>query len=601
MTCPACHRAVAGEAKRCPHCGTTLSIAGTDAKRQGSALLGPQSHAWESGREEPALVDQEHALRRLKAAWRGARAGRGQFVSLVGEVGSGRSRLIRELGRAIDDEAPDARWLVGQANSYATYVPYHLLAGLLAPWVPDGGSASAAVRAALALETMAAGPTGDGATDPATVRGLARQLRDPRAAGRIDPAELAAALAAPLRPGDGPLIVVLEDLEWVDAPSRAVLDALLPALLVGPTLVLCTHHADWSHEWSDVSRHYHVILGPLGQAESRRLVETAAAWAGAGALPEETIEALVRAGAGSPLYLEQATLALCERWSDQADHADHAAGTPPAIPATLQEAILARIAALPRPARDVLVAAATIGQRFGYAAVAAVTGEHPGLDAGLGELLRRRWVERWREGHDILYCFIHVHLQEVAYGSLEPAERRTLEARVADWLLRAAAVESAGTPGTLEELATLPTTASPTPPPEPAGQVGAVSTAPDRDAAAEHEVEQLELTVRRPGDTLDPPGRVPVSPSPDDAPRPWPTPMAPQERNAVLARIVLGDLPPDHRASVVLCLQHGYSYSEAGEALGLPRDEVRAHLYEARQLFRRLVEATAPGGDSTPA
>ncbi|CAA9590736.1 MAG: hypothetical protein AVDCRST_MAG18-5153 [uncultured Thermomicrobiales bacterium] len=60
----------------------------------------------------------------------------------------------------------------------------------------------------------------------------------------------------------------------------------------------------------------------------------------------------------------------------------------------------------------------------------------------------------------------------------------------------------------------------------------------------------------------------------------------------MLARIVLADLPADRRASLVLCLEHGYSYAEAGEMLGLSRETVRGHLYEARKMFKRLHNAS---------
>lgn len=69
-------------------------------------------------------------------------------------------------------------------------------------------------------------------------------------------------------------------------------------------------------------------------------------------------------------------------------------------------------------------------------------------------------------------------------------------------------------------------------------------------------------------------------------------------RSAVLARTVLDSLPPERRASVVLCLQQGYSYADAEEILGLSPREVRTQLYEARLLFRQLSEARATAGDA---
>jgi DNA-directed RNA polymerase specialized sigma24 family protein len=62
-------------------------------------------------------------------------------------------------------------------------------------------------------------------------------------------------------------------------------------------------------------------------------------------------------------------------------------------------------------------------------------------------------------------------------------------------------------------------------------------------------------------------------------------------RDETLARIVLADLPAEQRASLVLCLEHHYTYAQAGEMLGLSREAVRDHLHGARRLFKRLADA----------
>ena len=263
----------------------------------------------------------------------------------------------------------------------------------------------------------------------------------------------------------------------------------------------------------------------------------------------QTIEALVARGNGNPLFLEQATLAVREQPLEVRERS----ATPP-VPATLEEAIRARIGALPIEAREVLLAAAVIGQRFTYDAVAAVTGQHAELDAALQELAGRRLVQRWREYPEVTYRFAHGLIQEVAYGSLPHPEQQVLEARVADWLLSDAALGGADSAQFIGDL------------------------------------DRLTGSARRDAPT----GAGDLAPAPgatDEPATAWPRAMQQGRRNALLARLVLSELSAARRASVVLCLQHGYTYSTAGEALGLSREEVQSHLYEARQLFRRLYEA----------
>lgn len=563
MICPNCHNSIALGEVRCPHCGGDLPFAARVALRRGSAPVRSHSGPGEGtaptdGYREAPLVDQDHVLRRLKAAWRAAQEGRGQLVSLIGELGCGRSRLIRELGHTIDEGAPGALWLVGQAHSYATYLAYGLLTEVLAPWATDGASRDIPTRLASALAALALDAEG---AEREALGGVAAQIRAAANLGTVEPQALAGALGGVVQgAADGqPLVVVLEDLEWSDAASLGVLDLLLAPLLEGPTLVLCTHHADWSHEWPDVARHHQLILGPLPRSESRQLIEILA---GDVPLSEPAIETLVVNGGGNPLLLEQATYAVREQGPVQG------LGIVPAIPTTLQEAILARLEVLSGDARDVLVAAATIGQQFAYDAVSAVAGQPAGLDGALRELVRRRLVQRWSAETEVVYRFTHGLIQEVAYSSLRYPERQVLEARVADWLLSESALQGTGAARVIEELTAL----------APASR-GRGTLAPVPVAAVDDLV--VGVAVKR----SEPPA--------------WPLAMQQGRRNAVLARIVLGDLTPDRRASVVLCLQHGYSYADAGELLGLPREEVRAHLYEARQIFQRLYDSSDAVRDVT--
>ncbi len=540
MNCPHCARIVAKDLARCPYCGTNLRA----AYPGGSAILRPQSELLDGYRETP-LADHEHALRRLRAAWRNAHVGYGQLVSLVGENGSGRSRLIREVGTTIDEEAPQARWLVGQAFSHATYLSFHLLVDLLAPWVREVAGTDTLSQLATVLESFAeTAPT----TERWSLLAFAREARDPESRGGPPIIPLAEALALALwRIAEGaPLVMVLEDLEWADAASLAVLDVLLPKLAHGPALILCTHHGDWSHEWPDIPRHAQLFLGPLSHSESLRMIASIAVER---PLAPATAEVLAFAAEGNPLLLEQGTLAQLERDAPVAQAT---------VPATLTDAVLARIAALPPTAREVLFAAAAIGPRFTYRAVAMVTEavlpDRWAIDTALRELARRRLIVRWRGGPEVTYRFAHSLIQEIAYGALPVERRALLEARVADWVLSENALRGRAIARIVEDL---DQRALQTPAGERAGD-RVLGNAPKGGAA-----------------------------------QPAPTSIDLRRRGKVLARIVLADRSADQRASLAFCLQHGYSYAEAAELLGLDPAEVRDHLYNARKLFKRLSEASA--------
>ena len=537
MNCPHCARTVAHDLARCPYCSANLRA----IRPSGSAILRPQDNLADGYRETP-LIDHDHALRRLRAAWRGSHVGYGQFFSLVGENGTGRSRLIRELGATIDEEAPQALWLVGQAHSAATYRSFALLVDLLAPWAGDSPEQDSLARLATALEHFAEEAT---TTDRWSLLALAREARNPETRGNLPIAPLAEALVRALwrLAGDAPLILILEDLEWADAATLTVLDLLLPRLVQGHALITCTHHSDWSHEWPEVARHAHFYLGSLPHLESLQLIEAIDT---AHQLPSTTVEALAFAAGGNPLLLEQATLATLERGPNDA-HAP--------VPATLADAVQARIASLSATARHVLLAAAALGPRFAYRAIAMVTEadlpDRRTIDAALRELTGRRLIIRWSGGPEVRYRFAHALIHEIIFAALDAGQRGTLDARVADWLLSESALNGSAVTQLVEDL----------------GQRAAQSGADDTDRLVESE--SRNLTAR-------------AAPKPLDLHR----------RADVLARIVLADLSSDQRASLAFCLQHGYSYAEAGELLGIGAAEVREHLYTTRKLFKRLYEAS---------
>ncbi len=506
-----------------------------------SAILRPEPI--NGANPELAFVDHAHTMRRLRSIWRSAQAGEGYLVSLVGENGSGRSRLIRELSTTIDAEDDSTCWLLAQAYSYATYQPLSLLADLFVPWCGEDRSISVTGRLATALAVLA---DSGSLQDRWTCLSLARDIRDARSREELLGLPLAEVFADALARvlSDRPVVIVLEDLEWIDAASLAVLDGLVARLSTSKALILNTHHADWSHDWPNIARHAQLYLGTLSRTESLQLIDQVANQRD---LNDAVRDALAVEINGNPLLLKHATLAVIE-----ANVTD-----PAAVPKTLLAALRMRIEALSPAVRQVLFVAAVLGQRFAYRAIARVTEalleQRDTLDLALQELSTRRFVVRWSGGPEVTYRFTHALVQEVAFSLIAASERKALEARVAEWTLLEGANPANGVTRVLDELDQL------------------VAQAPF-------------YLPEQPSDQQDNLHATPTNI--------FPLPRDEKARAEVLARIVLADLLPEQRATLVLCLEHGYTYAEAGELLGVSRETVRDQIYKARKLFKRIQEAS---------
>jgi len=382
------------------------------------------------GRQAP-LIGRERELAVLREAWEGCCRGRGQIVSVVGEAGSGKSRLLYELRQ--EPGTGEARWLAAACPSSYRPGPYELVAGLL--------------RGLLGLAPSLGGPEAYSHLAAA----LGRALGEDRAwLGRAeDVAILAEILAAPV-PGEfprsqveprarqrrivdllgrllaraarQPLVVMLDDLHWADDASLDVLDQLAGGLERLPVLLIALFRSEtsWQPPWWNRQNHRFLRLAGLGEDESASVL---AALFAPEAVPPELAQAILDRAGGNPFFLRE--LALTARESADAVEAGRAAA-PARLPGTVQRLILSRMDALPQSARRVLALAAVAGDAVDaevLAAALAETGERAVLDEGLAPLEAREFLHhRWGESS---YRFNHTLLREVAYDSIPAdAQRR---------------------------------------------------------------------------------------------------------------------------------------------------------------------------------
>jgi class 3 adenylate cyclase/tetratricopeptide (TPR) repeat protein len=408
-------------------------------------VTGPRSRSGIDVRREFAspFVGREVELGMLKGLFEKACVEREpQSVLLTGEAGIGKSRLVLELARHLDDE-PDqlVTWRQGRALPHGDKATFWSLAEIVR-------------QHAGVLEN----------DDPPTVeRKLSRTVTDVEdAAWILQRVRPLLGLESPSAPagenfaawrrfletmvGQGPAVVVFDDMHWAQPGELAFLDDLLTHLSDVPILLLVVARPELRDEHPDVAAGgpwVHLELHPLSAYETRRFVGFLA-----GAAATEIEPAVAERCGGNPFFTEELVRLLRERSSlpgDAEAWRQEAAAT--ALPSSLAALVAARLDALDPDLKDLLSDASVVGKTFWPGALAAAGGtDQAAVDRRLRELARREFilpVPASSLAGEAEYAFWHGLTREVAYAALPRGVRATKHAAVAQWIeggeLRAAA------------------------------------------------------------------------------------------------------------------------------------------------------------------
>jgi ABC-type transport system substrate-binding protein len=238
--------------------------------------------------------------------------------------------------------------------------------------------------------------------------------------------------------GEGPLCLVLDDLQWSDEATLSLLDELLPSAEQAAVVFVLIHRSDPDHSaWQLIDRARRrfrrffcdLELEPLPDDDAHALAEAEAGEK----LQDQLARLLAERAGGNPYFVGEAIRDLRERGALAREN-DHVVlvGEAP-IPAAIQEALQARLGRLDADARELLTTAAVIGRSFSLPLLERLL---PGtrLRPILSELQWLRLVVEERAGAAPEYRFRHGLVQEVAYGSLREARRRELHLRVGEAL-----------------------------------------------------------------------------------------------------------------------------------------------------------------------
>jgi predicted ATPase len=216
----------------------------------------------------------------------------------------------------------------------------------------------------------------------------------------------------------------VENLHWIDATSEEFLASLVGSLGGASIVLVATYRSGYRPAWLDKSYTTQLALPRLDPQESLAVVQSVPQMA---RIPIAVQQAMVQTAGGNPFFLEELTWALVEQSGD---------ASPPAVPATVQAVLAARIDRLAPAAKRLLQTAAVIGQAVPLGLLAALADDANDAEVlqSLEQLQRAEFLYETQVGAEQVYTFKHVLTQEVAYGSLLLARRQTLHARVAQVL-----------------------------------------------------------------------------------------------------------------------------------------------------------------------
>jgi class 3 adenylate cyclase/tetratricopeptide (TPR) repeat protein len=363
---------------------------------------------------------------------------RPRSVTIVGDAGLGKSRLIAELSVATDELPELVRWRVGRPPPYGdttAFAPFAEIvkaeAGILDSDDPE------IVVSKLDDTLLRISASRD---EPARLRRHLLPLVTAQAADDATREEAFSAWATFVErlAQENPTILALEDMHDASPSLFSFLDLLLDRVGAVPLLVLVAGRRelfDVRPGWGDRPGATTIRLTPLSEGETAQLV---AALRDRDTLPADVAEAVVERSGGNPLYAEEFIRMLRDRARRQ-DGTDPAvrpvAG---ALPPTIQALLSSRLDALPARLRTAAQDAAVVGQTSWPGALAAITGAADDVARGALEDLVDREVLRRSKTTSVAgqteYTFRHVLVRDVAYGRIPRADRARKHRSVAGWL-----------------------------------------------------------------------------------------------------------------------------------------------------------------------
>jgi class 3 adenylate cyclase/tetratricopeptide (TPR) repeat protein len=378
------------------------------------------------------FVGRKNSLEALNNALKKASSGSGQVMGVIGEAGVGKSRLILELKRSLPAQCT---YLEGRCLHYGGSITYLPVIDIIKQYFDiNNGDQESKIRNKINEKSFELDENLKSCLPPLQEL-LSLKVENERFL-QLEPQQKKDRIFEAVRElliresQSYPLVLVIEDLHWIDKTSEQFFDYLISWLAKSRIFLILLYRPEYTHQWGSKS-YYHKI--GLDQLTYKSSVELVKAILGGCEIAPELEEIILSRSSGNPLFIEELTHNLLEngsidRHGNQCVLAKKTSDIQ--VPDTIQGIIAARIDRIEENLKRIMQVASVIGREFSYRILNKITGTREELKAHLLNLQGLEFIYEKSLFPELEYLFKHALTQEVSYNSLLLQRRKEIHTKI---------------------------------------------------------------------------------------------------------------------------------------------------------------------------
>jgi class 3 adenylate cyclase/tetratricopeptide (TPR) repeat protein len=379
------------------------------------------------------FVGRKREMEALREALHKVRTGSGQVVGIVGEAGVGKSRIIFEMREMFSKE--EYGYLEGRCVHYGGSVAYLPILDILRSYFEiKEGEHEFLIKKKMKEKISQLDETIKSVLPP--FQELLSLQPDDETYLKLERKQKREKIFEAIRnlfireSQNKPLVLVFEDLQWIDKTSEEFLDYFIGWLANTPILLILLYRPEYTHRWGSKSYYSNVRVDQLSLETSAELVQSILS---EGEIVPELRELILGKAAGNPLFMEELTHTLLENGSIQRKGDQYVLSkrlTDIQVPDTIQGIIAARIDRLDESLKRIMHVASVIGREFAFRILQSIMEMKEELKSHLANLQGLEFIYEKRLFPELEYIFKHALTQEVAYNSLLLKRRKEIHGKI---------------------------------------------------------------------------------------------------------------------------------------------------------------------------